>query len=207
MKKIILFSIFLLVCVLSYAETRSSNYVNNTTDYAPVYTVTPDKGDSIEDSNYGNYIKRISDIDDAAASTSNYLSSSGSTGWATENCDGTMVIVHGAADSTSSAVYNIESETPSFVADLKDNSDAIGAGNEIGHSNEIRWDMSESGETCSNPKTVYFIGNNAVRGEGYLFYTIGDVTDIDNTISVVHDFTDAYISWGFFCAIGKRFFR
>ena len=193
--RILLISLFLMPSVNIYAETRSSNFVNNKTDYAPVYTVTPDKGEAVSDSNYGNTIKRVSSTSDKSASTSSYLQSSGSTGWSTENCDGTMVIVHGA-DSTSAIVYDITTETPTFITELKDDNNAIGYGNEIGHSNDIRWDTSTTAGVCDNPKRVYFVGNAIVRGEGDLFYQIDDVTTQDTTRSILHDFSGDFTGAG-----------
>ena len=187
--KRLLFIIPLLFAVMVHAEPRTSNYIRDRINYDPVYTVTPDKGDSILNSDYGSYVKRVSDIDDSSATTFNSLQASGSTSWSTVNYDGTMVMVFGV-DSTSTIVYDITTEIPTYVAELKKDGNALSANNEIGHTNELRWDMSGS-----FPNRVYYVGN-PIRGNGPKFSMIGDVTDQDNTRSLIRDFEDDFTGGG-----------
>jgi len=167
----------LLFSCYAYAETRANNFLtNDTTEYTPSYAVTPLIGETITNSDYGNVLKRMTDVADLPAATNqNCLRSSYATQFSTENSDGTRLMVT-TCEASTVHIYDITTETSTFVSTITYDGNALAgdSSNRVLTESE-RWDPSGN-----YPRRLYF-----THGTKLYYKTDAD----DNSVQVeVHDF-------------------
>jgi len=149
------------------SSSIGSNFITGRGLISPTLGNTaPSKGETRIDPVTGTKITRLTDSSELPGTSMALIVYSRYT---PENSDGTYFLAFG---SNSASSWVIERTTGNIIAELRSNSTS-----QIGENHEVRWDT-----TGLHPNRVYF-------RDGMKFFMIDDVTDQDNTRSVIKDFS------------------